>query len=261
MLKGLFSVFVLSLFLFASCGRSGNSVNPITNSEKGKANIMVKSGSIGGFKKSRVIELRDIDITLSVVGQTSITQTLSLSGSGSSTASSLFEGLEPDIVWTVTATSYDTNDIVIHDGSTTFTALADTTVEVSLSLDALYSMLNANYTNLGQDMDSCILLVDAVVVGSHVLTQTDINSGSVIVSYDYVTTNIEHTITLNIYGTKWQESGLFYTGSIVMTPTPGSNINESITLVYVGPGKGRANVTVNIGSIGTITIDGNADGV
>jgi len=59
--------------------------------------------------------------------------------------------------------------------------------------------------------------------------------------------------------TKWGFDTLIYAGDTAITPLPGVNASYTITLRWVGPAlppPGEATMTVVLGAIGTVTVNG-----
>ena len=177
--------------------------------------------------------------------------------------------------WTISAVSKDAKDSVIHQGSTAsfFVKPADT-ADVTLNLTSRFSMYQANFNTLPDSISSSVsgtgkdmlnlnrvtLLVDGVVKADSTLSSGYFSGNqSVSIFWDYIAPG-SHTITLEAYGVLHNYSGKLYSGSSTFSSTAGTDDTRSVTLNWVGPTTGTGRLTVTIGKVGKVTINGGLPG-
>jgi len=256
-MKRLFVGLLLSGFFLFSCSKSPN--NPVDRSDPGSANITVEVGKVGVLGKIRNIELSKLYISLTAPGEIPIYDTINLSGNGQQTISKTYSDLASLLkTWTLLAESRDVDGVVIHSGSTQFIVPARNTISVALNLDAKYSMLKANFFPIRDSVTRCELLVDGSKVDDSSFAKQALLGDTVRLSNNYLTTGISQRVKLDVYGIMWGFDTLLYTGDTAITPLPGINASYTITLRWVGPGPlpGGASMTVVLGAIGTVVING-----
>jgi hypothetical protein len=264
----------------SACGTSPQSVaeeNPPAGSEQ---NATVKStivlGKVGVLSKSSSISLQKLILTAvsSATPADTVRDTATVSGNAQVTVLRVLT-LAPLRNWTVTAKSLDAKDSVIHQGATAsfFVKPADT-AEVTLNLTSRFSMYEARFNSLPDSISSSVsgtgkdklnlnrvsLLVDGVVKADSILASTFFSGNqNVTVFWDYITPG-SHTITLEAYGVLHNYTGKLYSGSSTFTSTAGSDDTRSVTLNWVGPTTGTGKLTVTIGKVGKVTINGGLPG-
>ncbi len=242
------------LMLVQGCN---NSTEPLAITTLGEVNLSIHLSNVGSLSKAATIDLENLYIELNN-GVATVRDTVAVSGNSQTIVSNSYTDLVEGS-WSVKAESRDVNDIVIHSDSTTFTVVPTNTVDVSLSLTSKYSMLVANFVGIADSVSRCELLVDAALVAdSSFEAQSGVGS-TLSLSYDYLSTGVEHNIKLDAYGDMWGAEYLLYTGDTTVTVIAGADNNYTINLVWVGPNEvplGTAAVEITIGPTGTQTVTG-----
>jgi hypothetical protein len=144
------------------------------------------------------------------------------------------------------------------------------TADVTLNLTSRFSMYEARFNSLPDSISSSVsgtgkdklnlnrvtLLVDGVVKADSVLASGYFSGNqNVTVFWDYITPG-SHTITLEAYGALHNYVGKLYSGSAAFTSVAGSDDTRSVTLNWVGPTTGTGKLTVTLGKVGKVTING-----
>jgi hypothetical protein len=172
--------------------------------------------------------------------------------------------------WTITARTVDQNDSVIHTGSASVSNLLAGQVRVvNLSATPLFAMYKATFnfpdsiyspTGLfGQKLDisKIELIIDGDVVADSLDTfEADSNYR---IAYDYVSVGAD-SVTLKVYGylptsdSTWSDvENVLYTKTRAISSLSTLSVNN-VSLDWVGPVNGAANLTVQIGKVGTYDI-------
>lgn len=264
---------------FANCGQSpASSAGGVLPT--GDADGTVKStlilGKVGVLSKSSAINLSKL-VLLAVSSATpadTVRDTTSVSGSNAVTVLRTLT-LKPLRNWAITAKTLDLKDSVIHSGTTAsfFVRPADTTA-VSLNLTSRFAMYQANFNSLpdsissttsGTGMDKLnlnrvVLKVDGIIKADSVLA-SGYFSGSQNVSlyFDYITPG-SHTVTLEAYGVLNTYSGMLYSGASSISVAAGNDDTKAVTLNWVGPTTGTGKLTVVIGKVGKVIVNGTMPG-
>jgi len=239
---------------------STSSIGAESSIKTGSAQISVKTQQVGRLaKRVADIEMASMTIELSADGELTIASIVSLSGNGSSQAIVQFDNLAPLKTWTAVATSYDQNGVVIHQGGQAFYVYPDETNQVTLDLNAKYSMLKAEYAPIADSVTSIHLSVDDVEVVNQSFAPG--STPSAILGYDYLEADgiTSQNIKMQAKGSYWKKEYTLYEGQVDIVVNPGVDTSYVVVLDWVGPGqppRGAANITVNLGAIGTVTIDG-----
>jgi hypothetical protein len=264
----------------SACGTSPQSVAVENPPDGAEQHATVKStivlGKVGVLSKSSSISLQKLILTAvsSATPADTVRDTATVSGNAQVTVLRVLT-LAPLRNWTVTAKSLDAKDSVIHQGATAsfFVKPADT-AEVTLNLTSRFSMYEARFNSLPDSISSSVsgtgkdklnlnrvsLLVDGVVKADSILASTFFSGNqNVTVYWDYITPG-SHTITLEAYGVLHNYTGKLYSGSSTFTSTAGSDDTRSVTLNWVGPTTGTGKLTVTIGKVGKVTINGGLPG-
>jgi uncharacterized protein (TIGR02145 family) len=255
-------LFAVAFSVLFSCGVN-HSVNPVESGSSGSANVSINVGAVGALAKTANIALAKLYITLTAPGQVTINDSFTLSGTSSTTINKTYANLASLLTWTLTARSIDSRDSVIHSGSTTFTVQPNQVANVSLSLNALYSMLKANFFPIRDSVTECRLTIDSpTVVRDSVFAKQTLVGDTVRLAYDYLTAStagIQHTVKMDAHGIMWGISYLLYTGQTNILTISGQNQSYTVTLNWVGPNTpppGQATITVTMGAVGTQTVNG-----
>lgn len=262
-----------------ACGTAPQTVGQIDPPE-GESNATVKStivlGKVGTLSKGSAINLQKLILTAvsSATPADTVRDTAVVTGNSQVTVLRVLT-LAPLRNWTVSAKSLDAKDSVIHQGaaSSFFVKPADT-AEVTLNLTSRFSMYEARFNSLpdsisssasgtGKDklnLNRVTLLVDGVVKADSLLASGFFSGNqNVTVFWDYIAPG-SHTITLEAYGTLHNYTGKLYSGSSTFTSVAGADDTRSVTLNWVGPTTGTGKLTVTVGKVGKVTINGGLPG-
>lgn len=262
----------------SACGAAPKSVDGPGGSSEVDAAVKstIVLGKVGVLSKSSAISLQKLILTAvsSATPPDTVRDTATVSGNSQVTVLRVLT-LAPLRNWTVSAVSKDAKDSVIHQGSTSsfFVKPADT-AEVTLNLASRFSMYQANFNTLPDSISSSVsgtgkdklnlnrvtLLVDGVVKADSVLASGYFSGNqSVSVFWDYIAPG-SHTVTLEAYGALHNYSGKLYSGTSTFTSAAGTDDTRSVTLNWVGPATGTGKLTVTIGKVGKVTINGGLPG-
>jgi hypothetical protein len=276
-----FLVAALAPIALLHCG-----ANPATASDpEGKAPAQEAAGTVkatlllgkvGVLSKTSTINLQKL-ILEAVSGASpadTVRDTASVSGNDAVTVLRTLT-LKPLRNWTVNAKTLDAKDSVIHQGSTAsfFVKPADTSA-VSLNLTSRFAMYQANFNTLpdsisstvsgtGKDklnLNRVVLKVDGVIRGDSLLASGYFAAGAnVSVYFDYIAPG-SHTVTLEAYGTLHTYSGILYSGSSTFSVAAGNDDTRAVTLGWVGPTTGTGKLTVTLGKVGKVIVNGSVPG-
>jgi hypothetical protein len=255
------------------CGQNPMQAEGRVPSEEanGAVRATLSLGKVGVLSKSSAIDLQKLILTAvsSATPADTVRDTVTVGGSAAQTLVRSLT-LKPLRNWTLSAKSYDAKDSVIHQGSTSafFVYPADT-ASVSLNLASKFSMYQANFNSLPDSISSSVsgtgkdklnlkrvvLKVDGVAQDDSIAAAYFAGGATIPLYFDYVTVGT-HTITLEAYGDLHTYSGLLYTGTATYTMSAGSDATQSVTLAWVGPTTGTGKLTVTLGKIGKVTVNG-----
>jgi N-acetylneuraminic acid mutarotase len=258
-MKRLFIALIMSAVAFVSCSTNNNPASASKSGVSGSASIAIRLGSVGSLAKKTDISLTNLYIKLSAPEEITVLDTISLSGNGSTTVSKTYNNLASLKTWTLTVNTLDLKDSLIHSGSTIFDVQPRQTTNVSLDLSARFSMLKAKFFPIRDSVTRCELLVNGTNVDDSSFAKQSALGDTIRLAYDYLRTNVSQKISLNVYGNEWGFDTLIYAGDTAITPLPGVNASYTITLRWVGPAlppPGEATMTVVLGAIGTVTVNG-----
>lgn len=268
MTLGLFAI--LSLSACGSSPASGTS-NDAQNQQLGVLKSSFVLGKVGALGKAAAINLSKLIITgiSSTTPPDTIRDTSTVSGNSQITVNKTFT-LKPLRNWTLTAKTLDVKDSMIHTGSTSsfFVKPADT-VEVSLNLTSRFAMYEARFNNLPDSVNSAtvgtgkdavkvkrvLLKVDNVIKADSSVITAYSGGQTVVIYFDYITPG-SHVVLLEAYGTLNSYNGILYSGSTTVDVASGADDSKSISLAWQGPGTGGAKITVTLGKVGKVTING-----
>ncbi len=248
-----------------------------TKSALPKAGVLAKVASI---------DLNKLVVTLTSSTQDTVRDTLTTSTTPAISATSTSPqtlnknyNLKPLRTWKLVAKTLDVNNIVIHMDSVTTGQLnpADT-VNVNLSMTAKYQMYEVKFLTLPDSIHSTILgtgkdilnvrrlkfvidsgTVNEIVVDSvntffaHTTTHT--------LSHDYVTPG-SHRVQMYVFGpmNSWVEANPLYYADVTINVAVGVDHTEPVTMSWVGPTTGTGKLSVTIGKVGKITVNGTLPG-
>ena len=259
--------------LFVNCGK-----NPASVADQGgeEPNATVQStivlGKVGALGKGSAINLSKLVLTAvsTATPPDTVRDTAAVSGNSQVTVLRTLT-LAPLRTWVVNAKSLDAKDSVIHSGSSAsfFVKPADT-AEVSLNLSSRFAMYEARFNALPDSISSSVsgtgkdklninrvvLLVDGVVKADSVLASGFFSANqSVNVFWDYITPG-SHTVTLEAYGVLHAFTGKLYSGASTFTVTAGNDDTRNVALGWVGPTTGTGKLTVTLGKVGKVIVNG-----
>jgi len=269
---------LLAPFALLHCGSS-----PTTSPDQ--ANVpqapgMVRSsvliGKVGALGKTTTINLQKLILTAISTASPAdtVADTSTVSGNNAITVVRTLI-LKPLRTWIINAKTLDIKDSIIHSGSTTtfFVKPADTAA-VSLNLTSRFSMYQANFNtlpdsinsssaNTGKDklnLNRLVLKIDGVIKADSMLVSGYFTGGQNISEYfDYITPG-SHTIVLEAYGVLHTYSGILYTGTSTFTVSAGVDDTKSVALGWVGPTTGQGKLTVTVGKVGKVVVNGTVPG-
>jgi hypothetical protein len=268
---------LLAPVMLANCGKAPNSVAEHTEAP---ADAVVKSsvilGKVGALSKGSTINLSKLVVTAvsSATPPDTVRDTSVVSGNAQVSVLRVLT-LAPLRNWVVTAKSLDAKDSVVHIGSSAsfFVQPADTAA-VSLNLTSRFAMYEARFNTLpdsisssvsgtGKDklnLNRVVLLVDGVIKADSVLASGYFTANqSVNIFWDYITPG-NHTVTLEAYGVLHTFSGKLYSGSANYTVTAGNDDTRTVALGWVGPTTGTGKLSVTLGKVGKVTVNGSLPG-
>ncbi|MGL1888658.1 MAG: hypothetical protein OCD76_19250 [Reichenbachiella sp.] len=257
-------ILTLCLITLIGCSdKSTSGVSTVETEENGSATVTITVGKVGLLAKVgevSEINLQSLFITLSAPGVDSIKDTVAISGKGQVVIDRVYGDLIPLKTWTITARTIDAENATIHfDSSVTYVDVGES-VDVSLQLEPLFSMVNALFSLIQDSVTRVELIVDdTIIVQKSFAKQSNIN-GTESLSFDYLSTSGTgtHAIQLNVYGDMWGFDTILYTADTTIVVEPGVDTTYDITLNWVGPTDpypGQVNMRVTLGAIGTVTLN------
>jgi hypothetical protein len=232
-------------------------------------------GKVGALAKSSSIALSKLIIlgVSAAAPPDTIRDTSSVSGNSQVTVTRVFT-LKPLRNWTLAAKTLDSRDSVVHQGSTAsfYVKPADTAV-VSLNLASRFAMYQANFNSLPDSIASSasgtgkdVLKIKRVVmkldgaIKADSSAPTQFSGGqSVSLFFDYVAIST-HAVALEAYGDLNSYSGLLYSGTTTFSVSAGTDDTKTVTLAWVGPTTGSGRISVTLGKIGKVTVNGTLPG-
>lgn len=237
-----------------------------------KSDILL--GKVGALSKQAAIDLRKVRFTLVSSAADTVRDSATVSGNAQVAVNKVWN-LKPLRTWTLTARSYDAKDSVVHSGSTApfFVKIADT-VAVSLSLASRYTMYEARFNSLPDSISSAqagtgkeklnlnrvSLKIDgAVRADSATASGYFAGNQDVTVHFDYITPGA-HTVVLEASGRLNGFEGVLYRGTAEVNVAAGVDESRSVTLNWVGPTTGSGSLTVTLGRVGKVTVNGSLPG-
>ncbi|GEM_PF-5724502 len=247
--------------IFSACMKTEKNPTSIQAESTGSAQVMIRTGKIGALAKGSSIELSILEVTLTAMGEPPITDSFPMSGSGTANFLHTFSELASLKTWTLTAVSKDLAGKVIHSGSTTFIPLPRKTVDVSLSLNANYSMLRANFFPLRDSTTRVQLLVNHEKVRDSLFAKQSKVGDTLSLFLDYLKTGANE-IEMDVFGDAWGFDTLLYTDTKTLDIIAGKDTSYSFSLKWVGPRNpppGQASMAVTLGAVGTVTVNGFMD--
>ena len=272
-LPSLIALGLAAVILSSGCGSTpaSSSVDNTSDTQLALVQSTIILGKVGALGKSNAINLSKLIITgiSATTPPDTIRDTTSVSGNAQVTVSRNFT-LKPLRSWVLSAKTLDVKDSLIHTGSTaSFYVKPSDTAQVSLNLSSRFAMYEARFNSLPDSVASStagtgkdavkvkrvVLKVDGVIKADSSVTTQFSGGQTVVVFYDYISPGA-HTAVLEAYGTINTYSDILYTGSASINVSAGTDDTKSITLSWVGPTTGTGHITVTLGKVGKVTING-----
>lgn len=253
------NIFLIVLFL--SCSKDdGISVDDLG---KSTLELQVRTLPVGALSSAPSSKPLEMIVTLEAEDGTVISDTFSVSSGAASTQACSFNSLAGDKDWSLTVVTKDLEeDITIHQKDTTIYIPPADTAKVSLSLEAMYSLLECSIYPIPDSVTRCEMQVDAYTLFDTLFEKGALVGDTINSPEFYITATPEgdkHNIELNVYGDMWGKEELLYTGDSLITVFSGLDSTIAIILNWVGPDiapDGAATITVSLGSIGSINLKG-----
>ena len=245
--------------------------------------IRVGLDPVNSLAKASLITLKKLIIVLNLNTGDTIRDTITTSTtpaiSGTSTSPQTISKnytLKPLRIWTITATTKDLLDTVIHTASvSTGTPINDgDTAHVNLTLSSRFSMYQAQFLIPDSISSSVVGTVKQVVNINRLVLMIDgvskkdstVSPGpyytklvNAVIGYDYVPVG-NHTVQLLAYGPMyaWNVATPLYTSSVtpINNVLAGSDSTTAITLAWTGPTTNTGAMSATIGKVGKVTING-----
>ncbi|MBN1758674.1 MAG: hypothetical protein JW863_10170, partial [Chitinispirillaceae bacterium] len=230
-------LFISLLTAMMNCNNLTPNGSTDLHAETGTAQINIDIGAIGTIAKKKTIELERLIFTLSCSDEDTIRDTIDISGSGGNNVQKTIGDLAAPKQWRLSAITLDEQDSCIHAGSTTFTTEPADTIDVSLELDARFSMLRVSFNGIPDSATTLSIDVDAGDFSSDSTFEAT-SRDTVVLTYDYLTATAEgdtHTVSLNVRGVYHGISTILYTADTTLTVISGEDRNYTVTLTWVGP--------------------------
>lgn len=237
-----------------SCDNSVSSASESTGSVRAKVFV----DRIGSLAKTSAITLVKAYLELSATGEVTLKDSFDISGISQQTVSKIF----PDIkvkTWQAKAWTKDQAGVVIHMDSTTFAVVENDTIDANLNLSAKYSMLVAKFYPISDSSKSAEVWVNGVMVADSVFGK-NAPFDTLRLYFDYLPASpspgTAATISLKVRGDWVDPDTLLWTGQDIVNVISGQDISKTINLAWVGPQVGGVDMTVVIGKVGTVLVDG-----
>lgn len=245
-----------------------------------KGNGAVKStiilGKVGALRKGAAVSLKKLYVMAvsSAAPADTVIDSAAISGNDAATVTRTLT-LKPLRNWVVSARTLDQKDSVIHSGaSSSFFVKPADTAAVSLNFSSRFAMYQANFNTLpdsihstqagtGKDklyLNRMVLKIDGQARSDSVLVGGYFAGGqNVGIYFDYITPGA-HTVNLEAHGVLHGYTGILYTGSTTFSVAPGVDDTRAVTLDWVGPTTGTGKLTVNLGKVGKVIVNGGISG-
>lgn len=265
--------FAGALALAGCFGTGAEDERPVAQEKDGVVKSDFILGKVGVLSKAAAIDLRKVLFTLTSSAGETVLDSSVVSGNEQVVLNKVWT-LKPLRTWTITARSLDAKDSVIHLGSTNsfFVKPADT-VSVSLSLVSRFTMYEARFQALPDSISSTAsgtgkdkvnlsrltLKIDGVTRADSLKATYFPGSQTVALYYDYITTG-SHTVVLEATGKLNSFEGVLYRGTTSFNVAAGADETRAVTLDWVGPTTGSGNLTVTLGRVGKVLVNGTLPG-
>lgn len=249
------SILLFSILLFAC----GDHVTFPKEKRLASARVTVKVGGVGTLGKRADITFARLLVTLSSSGEPTLRDTFSLSGNGQATVTRIYDNLAASKSWTLSASSFDLRDSLIHSGSSNFVPVAGLTTDLSVSLDPRFAMLKAIFFPIPDSVTRCQLQVDSVTRGDSLFPNQSMLGDTMQLGYDYVTTGRSHSIRLNAFGDSAGGHRLLYRADTAINVLSGVNGYFRVVLKRIAPPaptSGGIVAHITLGRVWSVLVDG-----
>lgn len=262
--------------MLAACGSNpGGEADAADPGSPGVLLSEVSLGKVGALAKSATINLDMLILTLTsnAAPPDTVHDTISVSGNAQITVSRSLQ-LKPLRAWTLSARTLDVRDSTVHQGITApFLVKPGDTVVVSLNLASRFSMYEARFNDLPDSVGSSVsgtsreavrfkklvMKVDGAVRADST-APAYFGKGQVVkLIFDYITPG-SHSVVLEAHGELNRYSGILYSGTGSFDVAPGADETRAVTLAWAGPTTGTGKLTVVIGKVGKVVINGTLPG-
>lgn len=240
------------------CERSPTQeTTPAPQGSDGRLSLQVRTGSIGVLARSATMTPRRIVFAFTSGTDLTRRDTMSLL-SGAQIVRDF--RLTAGRTWHLTATGLDAKDSVLYSGSADFPIGADSTTNLSMSLDALHSSLQLSIPakegakRLQASLDGRPWLDSTL--GSFVRENDTIRA-----ERDYLAasrTGTAHSLSIRISGNRGDKDTVLYALDTNLTVVTGQNQGLRLTLKWVGPPPtkyGATFLTATLGSVGILKFE------
>ncbi len=261
---------------FVGCMEQG--APSVQNDKPVLMSVKVGVDPVNSLAKGSLISLKKLIVVLSTT-DTTIRDTTLVGSNGfvatSTAGQTIIKNyvLKPLRVWTITATTKDNLDTVIHTATvSTVTPLNDgDTAAVVLNLSSRFSMYQAQFAIPDSikssvsgtskqivNINRLVLKIDGAAVKDSTAGTVFTPLATAILSYDYVPVGT-HTAQLLAYGPmySWNAANPLYTSPLdTLNVAAGVNDTVGITLAWTGPTTGTGNIKAIIGPVGNVVVKG-----
>lgn len=238
-----------------SCGDNPAASKP---EPTGAVYAKVLVGEVGSLAKARAINLAKLYLEISAIGEATLKDSFGLSGSGQQTMERIFSDIKVK-TWQAKAWTVDQAGKVIHSDSMTFAVVENDTVDANLNLPAKYSMMVAKFFPISDSATSAKVIVNGVAVADSVFGK-NAPFDTLRLFFDYLPASpspgTPAAIRLDVRGNWVDPDTLLWTGQKTINIISGADINEAINLAWVGPQVGGVDMTVIIGRVAVVIVNG-----
>lgn len=234
-------LFIVSLLNFVACYKIPTQ-SSLDSGGNVPVKISIKIDRIKGIfgSDSQAVRLKTLLIKIYVVDADTIYDMFPINDEHFSILQGYY--LKPLRNYTLEAFTVDNNDSITHTGSRIIPVRNEYEEMWGLDLLPRYCMLQAKIFPLSKypkaygELTECEMKVDNISV-AEVYDLHQSMDDTVHLYYNYATLNKEHEITLNVYGSYFNDGYLLYSGSIKKTLSYSYEELEpfSIPLKWVGP--------------------------
>jgi hypothetical protein len=271
--------------LLSGCFVSENPSAPPVVAEREEVAVKIRMGvgSVNSLRKSSVITLDNLVITLSSSSNDTIRDTITSSTTPSlnpvsTTGQTILKNYTLTALrsWKIVVVSRDALDSVIHRDSSTIPALyAGDTAVVNLNLSSRFTMYEARFLTLPDSIQSAtpsqpkqelcinrlVLKIDGVAVRDSTSSPCFDSLATHTLAYDYVAIG-NRNVEMVAYGPMnyWPIDSALFRGDTDIDVGSGIDSTVSLNLSWVGPTTGVGSIEVDLGKVGKVTVNGTLPG-